>query len=92
MTKQEALTVVNNVFNFVKQNNNENIKTAKKLEIVLLNLKIMEAHIGGHTGMRPIIDELEKNIREIDQSVSNLVSQNRDTLEQALKILNNNNI
>lgn len=46
----------------------------------MLNLEIEEARINFPTGIRPIADELEKNINALNASTKNMVTNGRKAL------------
>lgn len=89
MTINEATDIIIDIFDKVKQTDDEIIKSVKRLEIVLLNLKIENARIKTNTGIEPIADELNKSIKYIDEKISSLIKNNREELNQALDVIKN---
>jgi hypothetical protein len=57
----------------------------KKLEVVLINLKIESAHIKETNGIMPIANELERLINGIDTRVSSYIAANRTDIRKLIK-------
>lgn len=91
MTREESNLIILDTFDKVKVADDEIIKTVKRLKIVLLNLKIQDAHIKENTGIIPIADELNKNIIHIEECLEDLINNNRTRLTEALKVLKSEN-
>lgn len=66
----------------VSINNNHELDQTKKLNIILLNLKIVCAD---KREVTPIADELAKIINELHTSTKNLVTTGREELRQAFE-------
>jgi hypothetical protein len=61
------------------------IKSNKRLEVVLINLKIVTAN-GDMKGIPPIADELKRLIEGIDERVSNYIKQNRPNIIELIEM------
>jgi hypothetical protein len=61
------------------------IKSNKRLEIVLINLKIVTAN-GDLKGIQPITDELQRLIHGIDERVTGYITQNRPNIRNIIEI------
>jgi hypothetical protein len=84
MTTNEAIISISDIVEKIRDSNNNVIKSTSDLEIVLLNLRIVNAHIKENTGIEPIIDFLEKTIHSINGNIKTLVSENRSQLNNAI--------
>jgi len=89
MTKEEAIIIINEVFTHVKETDDEILDITNNLNIILINLQIENAHIKQNTGIEPIAKDLERNINKIKSSVTQLVKDNRNRLNEALEVLKN---
>jgi hypothetical protein len=89
MTKEEAIIIINEVFTQVKETDDEILDITNNLNIILINLQIENAHIKQNTGIEPIAKDLERNINKIKSSVTQLVKDNRNRLNEALEVLKN---
>lgn len=85
MTKQEALEELKQVYKDIKLTDDQIIKTAEKLKIVLLNLKIEDARIKQNTSISPIADELNRSIEKIEDSVKQLIINDREKLKNIIE-------
>jgi hypothetical protein len=88
MEAKEALSTIIQIVNNIEQTDTEIIKNTNQQKIVLLNLSIENARIKELTGIKPIIDVLDKSITNINISVKNLIDNNRGALTEALTVLN----
>jgi hypothetical protein len=84
---KEAVKVIIDTYKKIESTDEEIIKIANNLKIVLLNLQIENARIKEHTGIEPIIIELERNINKIKEDVKGVISENREELNLACNIL-----
>jgi len=84
MTNEQAVVELKKIANDIKTTDDEIIKTAEKLKIILLNLKIEDARIKQHTSISPIVVELGRSIERIEQSVKNLIEEDRDKLREVI--------
>lgn len=87
METKEAFSTIVNIVCKIEETDSNIIDITNKLKIVLLNLKIENSRIREHTGIQPIADELDKNIKRINESLNSLVRDNRDQLTEALNTL-----
>ena len=85
MTTKQATIELKKVSADIKATDNEIIKTAEKLKIVLLNLKIEEARIKQHTSISPIVVELGRSIERIENSVKKLIEEDRVRLKEVIE-------
>jgi hypothetical protein len=88
MDKNEAISTISTIFKKVEQSDDQQIKIIDKLDMILINLSIQEAHIHGATGIKPIIDELERLIHIMKSNNKTLIQENRKPLETAISYLN----
>lgn len=87
MEKQQLFQDIKTLLDDIKHTDDYILQMTRKLDIVLMNLKIENAHIGGKTGIVPIANELNKIIKNIDEKVKDLVTKNRDKSELILSSL-----
>lgn len=87
MDKKEAIENVIKIFAEVKKTDDEVVKSAESLKIVLLNLKIEGAKIKESNGIKPIANRLENDIDNIETNVKNLVEKSRDVLTESIRTL-----
>jgi hypothetical protein len=83
----EALERIEYWLNEISKTNNANINQTDELNIVLINLKIEDAHIKENTGITPIADKIESVIKNVHDNTDNLVKVGRTELRQAFKIV-----
>lgn len=86
---KEVLESTKNILKIISETNDTVIKTTEDLRIVLLNLKIENAHIKENTGIVPISNELEKIIKQLHSNVENVVKNYRKELQDNFKIIEN---
>lgn len=87
MEAKDAISTIINIINKIERTDNDIISITDKLNIVLLNLKIENARIKEHTGIQPVADELDRNIKRIHDTLNNLIRNNRDQVIEAVKTL-----
>jgi hypothetical protein len=83
MNTKEAVITIIDIVDKIKKTDDEIINITNKLKIILLNLQIEEARIKENTGIEPIIKELDKSIKKINESIKVLVYDNRITMTEA---------
>lgn len=86
MNKLEAFNEIVRVIKVIKTSNDYYIEHTKTLEMILLNLKIQIAHIDKTqlTGVEPIANELERQIKEMKNRLNSTIKENRKAIEIAL--------
>lgn len=88
MDKKDAIKELKNILNNVVETDDEILKTIKSLGILLINLKIEEAHIKGqYTGISVLCDELQRTINDIKRSIEGLIGNNRGKLKEIFEVL-----
>lgn len=87
MDRTEAIEELKDILNKVMQVDDFILTTSSRLNIVLINLKIKEAHIKQNTGIDPICNEIRKIIFEIESKIDNLVKENRGKLKGIFEVL-----
>lgn len=87
MDRQELFEETKQLLNNIKETDDYILQMTRKLDIVLMNLKIENAHIGGNTGIVPIANELNKIIKNIDEQVKELINTNRGKSDLILESL-----
>lgn len=88
MTFEEAVKTVTTIVAKIEKTDSEVLKTTDDLRMVLLNLQIENARIKENTGIEPIIERLERSIKQINKHMNDLISENRDNMTKALTVLN----
>lgn len=66
--------------NEISKNNDMVVKTTEDLRIILLNLKIVGAWIDKTIGLNPVIDSLERLIKQQHDSIQDMVKNGRTEL------------
>jgi hypothetical protein len=89
MDNNEAVNIIVDVINKVKETDDYILKATDDLKLVLLNLKIQTAHIKGSEALEPIARYLEGTIEDINNQVKELVNANRKDLVEALAFIKN---
>lgn len=90
MTEAQAIENIVSILDNIEKNDNSIIKIAENLKIVLLNLKIEDARLKENTSISVIADALNSNINTIENSIKKLMSANKDTINQSIKVLKDN--
>jgi CHASE3 domain sensor protein len=88
MTLDESVKTITDIVSKIEQTDSNVLKTTNNLRMVLLNLQIENARIKGNTAIQPIIDSLERSIKQINKHMNDLISENRDNMTKALTVLN----
>jgi hypothetical protein len=86
----EAIDIITKIAETIRISNDKSLKDINTLELILLNLRIQEAHINEVTGIVPIINELERTIHNIKLNTKMLISENRAPLIESITYLNKN--
>lgn len=81
------LETVENFFTGVKALNDFNLEAAKKIHIILLNLKIEQSKITQDNGLGLIIKDLDKLNNEIKTGIENFIRENRQQMADAVENL-----
>lgn len=90
MNNKQALYNIKEIFNQVAKTDDQIIKSAESLKIVLLNLKIEQFRIKQTTGILPIVEKLALEINNIEQNIKNLIGNNRQLLNESIDKLEEN--
>jgi hypothetical protein len=88
MDNYEAMSTISTIYGKIMQSDNDELKMIKTLELILLNTRIQESHIKETTGIKPIIDELERVIHKMKLNNETLIKENREPLENAIDYMN----
>ena len=81
-TIKHFLTTMKHWLSEVSKHNDKTIKVTENLEMILLNLKIINDH-ENISGVNVVIDELTKNIKELNDSTKNMVTNGRKELSES---------
>lgn len=87
MTYREAIEIVEASMIRIRDTNDHVIEATKNLDIILINLRIENAHLNQATGITPIADALRRIIDEMRNEVTSLVSDGRSKLTEALGVI-----
>jgi hypothetical protein len=88
ITSQEALQTISDITIKIEKAHDEMMKEFKTgFKPTLINLKIEDFHIKEPNGIMPIADNLEKRIINIQNIINTLILENRDKLNEAIKVL-----
>ena len=87
MERKEAVQTIDLVLKDVMKSDDKILKQVKNLEMVLLNLKIEANRIRDGRTIIPIADRLEQVTREIEKAVKELIENDRNKANEAIKTL-----
>lgn len=87
MENKQALDNIKEIFNQVAKTDDQIIKSAESLKVVLLNLKIEQFRIKQTTGISPIVEKLASEINNIEQTIKDLIGNNRQLLNESIEKL-----
>lgn len=81
-TINQQLETMNHWLQEISKHNNKTIKVTDNLRMVLLNLKILNAK-DNILGINVVVDEIERNIKELHDSTQNMVTEGRKELRES---------
>ena len=87
MQRKEAVQTIDIVLKDVMKSDDKALKQVKNLEMVLLNLKIEANRIRDGRTIIPIADRLEQVTREIERAVKEIIENDRNKANEAIKTL-----
>ena len=85
--RKEAVQTIDLVLKDVMKSDDKILKQVKNLEMILLNLKIESARIRDGKTIIPIADRLEQVTRDIERAVKELIENDRNKANEAIKTL-----
>ena len=85
--RKEAVQTIDLVLKDVMESDDKILKQVNNLEMILLNLKIESARIRDGKTIIPIADRLEQVTREIERAVKELIENDRNKANEAIKTL-----
>ena len=81
---KQVLTTMQYWLSEVSKHNDKTIKITEDLRMALLNLKIVQAHLGDEAKpIQPIADLIEKAIIDLHDSTKNIVTNGRKELRES---------
>lgn len=83
----KSIETIEKWLNEISKTNDANINQTDELNIVLINLKIEDAHIKENTGIIPIADRIESIIKNVHDNTDMLVKVGRTELREAFKTI-----
>ena len=87
MERKEAVQTIDLVLKDVMKSDDKVLKQVKNLEMVLLNLKIEANRLHDGRTIIPIAERLEQVTRDIEQAVKELIENDRNKANEAIKTL-----
>ena len=87
MERKEAVQTIDLVLKDVMKSDDKVLKQVKNLEMILLNLKIESARLRDGKTIIPIADRLEQVTRDIERAVKELIENDRNKANEAIKTL-----
>ena len=85
--RKDAVQTIDIVLKDVMKSDDKVLKQVKNLEMVLLNLKIEANRIRDGITIIPIADRLEQVTREIERAVKEIIENDRNKANEAIKTL-----
>ena len=87
MERKEAVQTIDFVLKDVMKSDDKILKQVKNLEMILLNLKIESSRLRDGKTIIPIADRLEQVTRDIERAVKELIDNDRNKANEAIKKL-----
>lgn len=87
MERKEAVQTIDIVLKDVMKSDDKILKQVNNLEMILLNLKIESARLRDGKTIIPIADRLEQVTRDIERAVKELIDNDRNKANEAIKKL-----
>lgn len=84
----EAVQMISDIVIKIEESHDKMLKEIKTgFKPTLINLEIEDAHIKELNGVKPIAQNLEKKVNDLQNILVTLIFENRDNLNEALEVL-----
>ena len=87
MERKEAVQTIDLVLKDIMKSDDKVLKQVKNLEMILLNLKIESSRLHDGKTIIPIAERLEQVTRDIEKAVKELIENDRNKANEAIKTL-----